>query len=100
MGWFRPVHVKTLPSQEVRALLTARQLLQHKLKDVELGIRGLLRGFGLKVGKVGVGKYDARIRELAAGTQCWNPLPRRCCWRGRACEPNMPSCIGCFCALC
>jgi transposase len=74
MGWFRPVHVKTLPSQEVRALLTARQLLQHKLKDVELGIRGLLRGFGLKVGKVSVGKYDARIRELAAGHPMLEPV--------------------------
>src|SRR5262245_15084891 len=34
-----------------------------KLRDIELGIRGLLRGFGLKVGKVSEGKYDARIRE-------------------------------------
>ena len=59
MGWFRPVHVKTVAAQEVRALLTARQLLQHKLHDVELGIRGLLRGFGLKVGKVSTGKFEA-----------------------------------------
>jgi transposase len=67
MGWFRPAHVKTLPAQEVRALLTARQLLQRKLHDIELGIRGLLRGFGLKVGKVSEGKYEAWIRELATG---------------------------------
>jgi len=64
MGWFRPVHVKTLPAQEVRALLTARKLLQGKLHDIELGIRGLLRGFGLKVGQVSKGRYEARIREL------------------------------------
>jgi transposase len=51
MGWFRPVHVKTLPAQEVRALLTGRKLLLGKLRDIELGIRGLLRGFGLKVGR-------------------------------------------------
>ena len=51
MGWFRPVHVKTLPAQEIRVLLTGRKLLLGKLHDVELGIRGLLRGFGLKVGK-------------------------------------------------
>ena len=67
MGWFRPVHVKTVPAQEIRALLTGRKLLQIKLRDIELGIRGLLRGFGLKVGKVSEGKYDARIRELATG---------------------------------
>ena len=67
MGWFRPVHVKTAPAQEVRALLTARHLLQRKLHDVELGIRGLLRGFGLKVGKVSPLLFEVRIRELVAG---------------------------------
>jgi transposase len=50
MGWFQPVHVKTLPAQDIRALLTARKLLLGKLCDIELGLRGLLRGFGLKVG--------------------------------------------------
>jgi len=74
MGWFRPVHVKTLPAQEVRALLTARKLLQGKLQDIELGIRGLLRGFGLKVGQVSKGKYEARIRELAMGHPMLEPV--------------------------
>ena len=40
MGWFRPVHVKTLQAQEIRALLTARELLVAKLRDVESSIRG------------------------------------------------------------
>jgi transposase len=74
MGWFRLVHVKTLPAQEVRALLTARKLLQGKLQDIELGIRGLLRGFGLKVGQVSKGKYEARIRELALGHPMLEPV--------------------------
>ena len=30
LGWFRPVHCKSLPAQEVRALLTTRKLLQAK----------------------------------------------------------------------
>src|SRR4029450_11460732 len=34
LGWFRPVHCKSLPAQEVRALLTARRLVQSKLHDV------------------------------------------------------------------
>src|SRR5687768_16214616 len=50
MGWFRPVHCKSPRVQEVRALLVGRKLLQSKLLDVELSIRGILRGFGLKVG--------------------------------------------------
>ena len=35
---------------EVRALLGARKLLQTKNHDVEMSLRGVLRGFGLKVG--------------------------------------------------
>ena len=67
MGWFRPVHAKSVGSQEVRALLGARKLLQHKLIDIEMSIRGVLRGFGLKVGKVTDTTFERRIRELVAG---------------------------------
>ena len=39
MGWFRPVHAKSIRSQEVRALLVARKQLLGRLIDVELSIR-------------------------------------------------------------
>jgi transposase len=67
MGWFRPVHCKSLPAQETRALLAGRKLLQSKLLDLEFSIRGILRGFGLKVGPVSKGRFVARIRELTSG---------------------------------
>jgi len=67
MGWFRPVHCKSPAAQEVRALLVGRKLLQAKLRDVELSIRGILRGFGLKVGEVSKGRFAARVKELVAG---------------------------------
>jgi transposase len=67
MGWFRPVHAKAPMVQEIRALLTARKLLVAKLRDVESSLRGILRGFGLKVGAVSKGKFEARIRELVTG---------------------------------
>jgi len=67
MGWFRPVHRKSPPAQEVRALLVGRKLLQGKLLDVELSLRGILRGFGLKLGEVSRGRFAARVRELASG---------------------------------
>ena len=51
LGWFRPVHCKSMAAQEMRALLTARKLVQSKLLDVQMSLRGLLRGFGLKVGR-------------------------------------------------
>jgi len=67
MGWYRPVHCKSVPAQEVRALLAGRKLLLGKLRDVELSMRGLLRGFGLKVGEVSKIRFEMRIRELIAG---------------------------------
>jgi transposase len=62
MGWFRPVHCKSPPAQEIRALLVGRKLL-----DIELGIRGILRGFGLKLGPVSEGRLAARVRALIDG---------------------------------
>src|ERR671916_156137 len=67
MGWDRPVHCKSAPAQEVRALLVARKQLQAKMRDVELSLRGLLRGFGLKVGEISKGQYAARVRSLVVG---------------------------------
>jgi transposase len=67
MGWYRPVHAKSSPAQDTRALLVGRKLWQSKLLDVELRIRGILRGYGLKVGEVSRGRFEARIRELIAG---------------------------------
>lgn len=74
VGFFRPVHAKTLPAQDIRALLTGRRLLLGKLRDIELGLRGILRGFGLKVGKVSKGKFDARIRALVTGHPMLEPV--------------------------
>ena len=67
LGWYRPVHAKSASAQEVRALLTARKLIQGKLLDVESGIRGVLRGFGLKVGPISRGRFEMRILELVDG---------------------------------
>src|SRR3954468_18786049 len=67
MGWFRPVHCKSPPAQEVRALLMARKQLQSKMRDVELSLCGLLRGFGLKVGEISKGQFAARVCTLTAG---------------------------------
>jgi transposase len=67
LGWFRPVHCKSMSAQETRTLLTARKLVQSKLRDVENSLRGILRGFGLKVGKSTEREFAGRIEELVAG---------------------------------
>jgi transposase len=67
MGWFQPVHAKSIGSQEIRALLVARKQLLGRMVDVELSIRGILRGFGLKVGQATRKNFEVRIRELVTG---------------------------------
>ena len=66
-GWFKAVHVKSVESQELRTLLVAREFFVNKLRDHENEIRGLLRPFGLKVGRVAARDFEARIREMTAG---------------------------------
>jgi transposase len=79
MGWFRPVHAKSIRSQEVRALLVARKQLLGRLIDVELSIRGILRGFGLKVGeapdqreayRLAIEKFDVPIERQKRLLHC------------------------------
>jgi transposase len=67
MGWYRPVHCKSLDAREIRTLLVARKLLLGKLLDVEFSIRGLLRGFGLKMGAVTRKGFEERVRKLSSG---------------------------------
>jgi len=67
LGWFRPVHCKSMEAQETRAMLTARKLVQKELLETESSLRGILRGFGLKVGKTTPVGFEGRIRELVAG---------------------------------
>jgi transposase len=64
LGWFKPVHCKSMPAQEVRALLAARKLLQSKRIDVELCIRGILRASGLKVGPTSPKAFEKRVQDL------------------------------------
>jgi transposase len=67
LGWFRPVRCKSVSAQEARAVLQARRLMKDKQHDVELSLRGLLRNFGLKLGRVTPRTYEGRVRELVAG---------------------------------
>ena len=67
LGWFRSVHCKSLPAQELRAVLTARKLVQGKRHDMEMSLRGILRGFGLNVGQTTPRSFEGRVRELVTG---------------------------------
>jgi transposase len=66
-GWFRPVHVKTVDAREQRAMLSARATLVARLKDIENSVRGLLRGFGLRLPKGMRSRWDVGVRDAVAG---------------------------------
>ena len=66
-GWYRAVHVKSPSCRSWRALLTARRMVLNKRRDVENGVRALLREAGLKLGAPSRKDFPARVRELAAG---------------------------------
>ena len=70
MGWFRPVHRKSMSAQEMRALLSSRKAIHQAIMNIELSMRGVLRNFGLKMGKISKGRYEERVRELVDG----NPM--------------------------
>jgi len=90
LGWFRPVHCKSMSAQETRSLLTARKLVQSKLHDVENSLRGILRGFGLKVRLARRPDRSSRdgSRNSWRATRTCKRSPRRC-WRcERCCGPS------------
>ena len=66
-GWYRAVHVKRRVALQMRMLLSSRAMLVAMRMDIDNHVRGVLKGFGLKVGKVTVDRFPARARELVAG---------------------------------
>jgi transposase len=64
LGWFRLVHVKSEEAQQIRMLLVNRNLLLGKLQDIENSVRGSLKVFGLRLGKVTKRSFENRALEL------------------------------------
>jgi len=64
LGWFRQVYVKSDEAQRVRMLLVGRSQLLSKSQDIENCIRGSLKVFGLRIGRVTRDGFEARVMEL------------------------------------
>ena len=63
-GWYRTVHVKSLHSHQVRALLASRKAILKKCVDLENELRGLLKVFGVRLpSRVGHGGFDEEVRR-------------------------------------
>lgn len=64
LGHYKPVHVKSRPSQLQRALLIGRKQFMAATLQIENTIRGLMRVQGLKLGKVHRNRFSERVMEL------------------------------------
>jgi transposase len=69
LGWYRPVHCKSQAAQENRTLLAGRKMLQSRYIDLEMCLRGLLRGYGLKVGPTNRKTFEGPLQK-------WQPPSR------------------------
>ena len=65
-GLYRAVHVKSEESHKVRLALTARQALLRQARQLQGKIRGDLKVFGIKLGKVGSGGFAGRVKARLA----------------------------------
>lgn len=64
-GWYSPVHIKSMASHRIRALLSSRKAVLSKCIDLENEIRGLFKVFGIKLPpKLGHGSFDAAVRSI------------------------------------
>jgi transposase len=66
-GWYREVCVKDLDSHAIRALLASRALLVELKRDIENQIRGLLKNFGLIIGRAKMNTFADRANEFIDG---------------------------------
>jgi transposase len=63
-GWYKEVRVKELDSHAIKALLISRALLVKIKRDIENQIRGLLKNFGLVIGRAKMNVFAVRAAEL------------------------------------
>nr|WP_317849380.1 hypothetical protein [Tateyamaria pelophila] len=78
LGWFRPVHCKSISAQEVRGILSNRRAISRTLA-LEMSLRGLLRNFGWKVGAISRGRFGILLTAMRCAR--WRQLP--CCVQRR-----------------
>jgi transposase len=60
------VRIKDLDSHAIKALLVSRALLVKIKRDLENQIRGLLKNFGLVIGRAKMNVFSVRVAELVA----------------------------------
>ncbi len=67
MGWYREVSVKSMESHAARAMIGVRSQLVGMRTNVVNQIRGVLKTFGVVMGKGNGPAFEQQVREIAAG---------------------------------
>jgi len=71
-GLYRAVHVKSMAAHKLRLALTARHALLRQARQLQGKIRGDLKVFGIKLGRVGSGGFAGRVMtRLAEHGDLW-----------------------------
>ena len=65
-GLYRAVHVKSETAQRLRMALTGRQLVLRQARQLQVKIRGDLKPFGIKLGRVGSVGFAPRVKQRLA----------------------------------
>jgi transposase len=79
-GFFKPVHVKSLPAHAVRALILARKKLVGQRLTLENQIRGLAVMFGVRLPRGLSPAFAEQVTSGSQGVPGW-PARWRDCWR-------------------
>ena len=88
-GFFKPVHVKSLPAHAIRSLIIARKKLVGQRVTLENQIRGLAVVFGVRLPRALSSAFiDQALRASAVSLAC--PLPCRV-WLRRVPPCSPPS---------
>ena len=66
-GWYKEVEVKSMDAHLIRTLVSARSNLVELRTKLSTHLRGILKTFGLFVGKAWNGAFESRVRELCHG---------------------------------
>jgi len=68
-GLYQAVHVKSADAHKLRLALTGRQALLRQARQLQGKMRGDLKVFGVKLGRVGSGGFAGRVKTLLAGRE-------------------------------
>ena len=63
-GLYREVHLKSQTAVDVCSLITARKALVNQRTKLKNTIRGLLKGYGIRLSTTGAKSFSSKVREV------------------------------------